>query len=244
MPANALHFTPVRLHVTSKEYERHAGPWPEEEGVRLSVLIAPTTGLITGIWTDSGQAELFSFTDDTGHNLLKRGGGSTSVGVGTDHRSALFEISGITPPAPNASRISASGHILISTALGKQAFRSPSIPLKKSAKGKVAGFEFQINSAEPSEYGERGLEVELARATTGKLLREVGGVWFEDASGNQLQVNELGSMSMGTDDDFEVKDRYLFPEQIKTIVIVVELWTERVETTVKYDVSCTIGCGV
>jgi hypothetical protein len=243
MPARGFRFLPVRLYVVSSEYAEFAGPWPEEPGVRLSVLVTPGKSLVTGIWTNPDQSEVYALTDDTGRNLLKRGGGGSAVGVATDHKAALFEIHGRVPPARTASRISARGRVLISTALGTEVHRSPALSSEVGATGKVAGFQFRVGSVKPSERARSGFEIEFNRSAKERQLRKVCRLWFEDPSGKRLRVDELSSSAHGIDDDYEISDRFLFRKQAKEFVIVVELWTGRVEKSVGYEVTCTIGCG-
>ena len=40
-----------------------------------------------------------------------------------------------------------------------------------------------------------------------------------------------------------MEERFILGEKPKSLVIAVELWTGRIEQTVEYTVSTTIGCG-
>ncbi len=236
-------FNPARLSVVSSKYAEFAGPWPEEAGVRLSVIVTATNRLVTGIWTDSGQSELFTLSDDTGRNLLQEGGGDSAVGPATDHKAGLFEIHGRVPPSATACQISASGRILLSTAEGAETHRSTVVEAKPGATAKVCGLEFMVVSVEQSEYGDGGLEIEFHRQANEQQLRDVCRFRFEDENGQPIETQELSSSGEGTNDVFELTDRLMFPDGVRQLVVVVELWIGRVERSVEYTVSSTIGCG-
>jgi hypothetical protein len=141
--ATPFRFFPGRLSVVGSKYaEFEGGPWPEEAGVRLTVIAATDEGFITGIWNDSDQGELYSLSDDTGRDLLEQGGGSSDAGTSGDHKAAMFEVQGRIPPAPTASRITARGRILISTAPGTQPHKSAAIPAKEGARYSAATNRF------------------------------------------------------------------------------------------------------
>lgn len=237
-----LLFKPARLSVVSSTYAEFAGPWPEEPGVRLFVIVTATKRLVTGIWTDSGQSELFTLSDDTGRDLLQEGGGDSAVGPATDHKGGLFEICGPVPPAATASRISACGRILISTAEGTETHRSAVVPAKAGATATVRGLKFTVGSVEKSEYGDSGLEIEFHRHAKEQELRGVCRFRFEDENGQPIETQELISSRRGSDDEFELTDRLMFPERVRQFVVAVEFWIGRVETSADYTVSSTIGC--
>lgn len=245
MKDQRFHFFPARIHVATTRYAQfEGGPWPEDAGLRLIVIVTTSEVYVTGIWSDSGQSELYSFKDDTGLDLLKGGGGVTALGISRDCKAAMFEISGQAPPAAAAARVLSSGRILVSTACAKRSFKSGNVAAKKDMKGSVGGFEFHVSLVVPPEDDESGLEIELRRNAQGQQLRDVAQIWFEDSAGRRLEVEQLSSYARGTDDESRIKDRFLFRESVKSFVIVVELWRDRVEHSVEYSISSTIGCGM
>ena len=207
------------------------------------MLVTAPGRFVTGLWTDSGQSEVYSFTDDTGQDLLEHGGGDSAVGAATDHKAAMFEIHGRRPPTDTAVRVSARGRVLVSTAAGVQAHRSASVAAKKGDRVKVAGFEFRVGSAETAGHDGPGMEIELSRSVKAHQLREICRIRFEDAAGNPLAVEALSSASQGIGGELEMSDWFLFRDQVSEFVIVVDLWAGRVETSAEYEASATIGCG-
>ena len=242
MSTTGFQFVPARLNVVAANYANFAGPWPEEPGIRLSVIVSAEDYLVTGVWTNTEHSDLYTLTDDTGRDLLELGGGASAVGAATDGQGALFEIQCMVPPTPTASKISADGQLLVSTASGTETHKSAVVSLQVGSKATVADFEFNVASVESSEYDD-GKEIEFKRSTTEQRMRGVSQIRFEDGAGNQLEVEHSTSSSHGIDGDLEVTDRFLFPTESDAFIIVVELWVDRVETHVEYALSCKIGCG-
>jgi hypothetical protein len=215
---------------------------PEPDS-RMSVLITATNLFVTGIWTDCDQGELYEFVDDTGKDLLSAGGGSVSSGVSPDSRAGLFAVSGRTSPHHRAKEIYARGRIRVSTAPAVSTDKSNVIQLRSGSSADVAGFNFNVGSVEPSEYGDGELEVKLLRSAAQHQLRNVAKVYFEDPHGKRLDFRETFSSAQGVDDDYELDDNYLFRQSINELRIVVESWKDRREDDCEYRVRAGIGCG-
>jgi predicted DNA-binding WGR domain protein len=232
-------FSPVRIQVAGKRCTEYEGfPEPEETGIRIWVLVTTTAEKLTGIWTDSDQGEIYSFTDDTNQDLLAKGGGDVATGVSTDNKAAMFEVLGNLAPSPAATRVSVRGRILLSTASGTIARKSEVVALKKGKKIKVGDTEFTINKAIETEYNGGGLELELARSTQEEKLRNICSIRFEDGANGEIEFRETSSSRMGD----KVVNKYFIKGARKEFVVVVEEWAERIEQSVEYEISTTIGC--
>ncbi len=243
MRAARFTFVPGRIHLVSSAYEDFGGPWPEKTGLKLSVVVSTDDAFLTGIWTNSEYSELYEFRDNTGLDLLAEGGGESAVGVSNNFKSALFEISSYLCPSPTASRIEARGQLLVSTASGSNHSKSDAIFPKVGLSVSVAGFEFQIAKLGKPEYEEDGVEIEFHRSTQREKLRNVARIYFEDCTGKKLDIETVSSSSRGAGDDFEVQDKYIFPNDVREFIIVVESWENRFEQHVSYELATTIGLG-
>jgi hypothetical protein len=245
MSPSGIKFEVGSLSVVGPAYATLQGiSGPADESTYLYVIARPDAGHLTGLWTENGQGELQDARDDTGRDLLARGGGSVADGVSSDRKAGLIRISCNVAPAPGATRVLANGHILISTASGVKVFHSALVPLKKASRVSLAGFEFRVGAVEKSPWdNDDRTQIQLLRSTTGRQLRDISRYWFETDKGKRIEHEEAGSSSQGIDDDLEIEERFILGEKPKSLIIAVELWTGRVEQTVKYHVSTTIGCG-
>lgn len=211
------------------------------DGTAVAILLPQPTGGVISV--DEDACTLDSFTDDKGTNLLEGGRrfGSDPISdakVSDDGKAVLIELSAPNIPAPGATRLLASGSVVIVRAGNRQPVEHPNVALKPGTAVAAGPLPFTVSKAGKPEYGDHPLEVELEFKQAIDALAEVR---FLDAQGNAIDVSPIGTMTMVRGDRVTVRKTFMLSAPLQTATIVLDLWTDLSKVSVPFKVDTSVG---
>ena len=252
MSVSPFSFEPIALYVLYNPFQPKLerlrpdeflhNPYDSEPHTRLEVLISSPADYITGLWTEAFESELKSFHDDTGFDLLTNGGGATGSGPSPEFSAATIDLSGNSAPAAAATRLIARGDLLISTASGITPIKSKPFELLEGVEIDVAGFVFRISEVDYRDDINGPAKVTFKRTTVESKMKDVARIYFEATDGNNLDFELRYSQALGSDEDYELEDMFVFRTGSGKAVLVVECWEDRFEWIEEYEIISTLTC--
>lgn len=205
------------------------------ERMRLALELTRPEGGLLGL--DEAASRLTRFADDRGTDLIPSespfGPFELLPRVSPDGRQLVFVIPSSRLPHARATRLSAAGTLGLRVATVSESFTAGDVPLAAGSAFSVAGFDFEIESAGKSQWGE-GREVTVVAHRDLSAIRRWALVTPE---GTELELRPSMSMSgAGTWSQTLELDRTLERAGFR-----VECWQDLATVEVPFEVETGLG---
>lgn len=204
------------------------------ERTRLALELTRPEGGVLGI--DDDRSRVTRFADDQGTDLARAdnpfGPFEMLPRISPDGRHVVFVIPSESLPHERAARISAAGVVALRVASRREAFTAPDVHLAAGSSFSLAGFDFEVESAGKSEWGE-GWSLTLAASSDLSPIAR----WALVLDGAEVELRPSMSMSgMGV-----WRQTLELEHAVERASFRVECWQDLATVEVPFNVDAGLG---
>ena len=232
------------LKVVGQGYgEEYTGlmPLSSQAGTEIALMVTCSAGGLISF--DRDASTLAQFVDDRGTNLFSSAdmflqGFDSMQRISKDGKACLIDISGKNIPAKGATKIQASGNLILIRASKTQSYKQEKVALKKGTTVKAGDVPFTISEVKKPEWGEGEVQLTLQ---TNQDIPQIKSFKFYDAQGKEMKSTPAGSSRMQAFNKITVDKNFELYQKVDEVTIEITYWLDMQKLKVPFEVEVSVG---